>query len=296
MIITRFRSVWGIDSGDNLNNWANWFPDLKKQGYTGVEVDIHGLQNPDRDFKRLREICDQVDLEISAMVHSSWFQYLGPRPVGLTAENHLQNYRELLQLIEPLKPVNINFQSGEDAWDVEESIKFYRGTLKIDQALGVAGRVVHETHRNRSLFTPYATRKILEAVPQLRITADFSHWMVGLERLLDIGEGDRAMMDAIIPHVHHIHARIGTTQASQCPEPLNPVFKEERLCMERLWTRVLQTRFEQSDSDTEIRFVPEYGPFPYHPIGSIKTHSQVADEEGQRLQTYFTEFAASLKA
>jgi hypothetical protein len=25
--------------------------------------------------------------------------------------------------------------------------------------------------------------------------------MVGLERLLDVGEGDRAMMDAIIPHV-----------------------------------------------------------------------------------------------
>jgi len=33
MRITRFRSVWGIDSGDNLDNWANWFPDLKKQGY-----------------------------------------------------------------------------------------------------------------------------------------------------------------------------------------------------------------------------------------------------------------------
>lgn len=36
---------------------------------------------------------------------------------------------------------------------------------------------------------------------RLRITADFSPWMVGLERLLDIGEGDRAMMDSIIPHV-----------------------------------------------------------------------------------------------
>jgi hypothetical protein len=53
-----------------------------------------------------------------------------------------------------------------DAWDVEESIKFYRGTLAIDEELGVAGRVVHETHRNRSLFTPYATRRVLEAVPQ----------------------------------------------------------------------------------------------------------------------------------
>lgn len=70
------------------------------------------------------------------------------------------------------------------------------------------------------MFTPYAAQQILKAVPQyepplinlmknksdlsyyrLRITADFSHWMVGLERLLDIGEGDRAMMGSIIPHV-----------------------------------------------------------------------------------------------
>jgi hypothetical protein len=55
---------------------------------------------------------------------------------------------------------------SRDLWDVEESIKFYKGTLVIDKELGVSGRVWHETHRNRSLFTPYATRLILEAVPE----------------------------------------------------------------------------------------------------------------------------------
>ncbi|KAJ5364254.1 uncharacterized protein N7496_009967 [Penicillium cataractarum] len=293
MKVDRLRSVWGIAPGPNLDNWAQLFPYLKKQGYVGVEVDIHGIV-PERDFPRLREICDETGLEIGAMVHSSWFMYAGPRPVGLKADDHLRNYSELLQLVKQLRPITINFQSGEDAWDVEESIKFYQGTLQVDKELGLTGRVTHETHRNRSLFTPYATRRILEAVPQLRITADFSHWMVGLERLLDIGEGDRAMIDAVIPHVYHIHARIGTTQASQCPEPLNPVFEEERLCMERIWTKIIQSRFKQDGPDSVITFVPEYGPFPYHPIGSSKTHGQVADEEGVRLQGLFEGIAEGL--
>lgn len=37
-------------------------------------------------------------------------------------------------------------------------------------------------------------------------------------------------------------------------------------------------------------------PFPYHPIGSAKTHGQVADEEGVRLQSLFLNYAAGLGA
>ncbi|KAJ5798308.1 uncharacterized protein N7503_007604 [Penicillium pulvis] len=292
MRIDRFRTVWGIEPGTNLDNWAKWFPELKALGYSGVEVNIHALDSK-REISRLRQICDGLGFDISVLGHSSWVDYLGPRPVGLKASDHLKAYRDVLLLAEPLRPVSFNFQSGEDAWEIEESIRFYRGTLEVDTELGVSGRVYHETHRNRSMFTPYAAQQILKAVPQLRITADLSHWMVGLERLLDIGEGDRAMMDSIIPHVYHIHTRIGTTQASQCPEPMNPVFEQERLCFERLWTKVLQCRIEDNP-DSKIIFVPEYGPFPYHPIGSAKSHGQVADEEGKRVHVAFTQFAANL--
>ena len=87
MKITRFRSLWGIDTGYNLDNWGRFLPELKTQGYSmfrssrstcttswresnchdfapgGIEVDIHAL-NPEGNFKRLREICDQLDFEI----------------------------------------------------------------------------------------------------------------------------------------------------------------------------------------------------------------------------------------
>jgi hypothetical protein len=56
--------------------------------------------------------------------------------------------------------------------------------------------------------------------------------------------------------VTHIHARIGTTQSSQCPEPEDPVFKEERQFFEKLWLRIIKARSRDSDV---ITFVPEYG-------------------------------------
>ncbi|KAF3077233.1 hypothetical protein CFAM422_000745 [Trichoderma lentiforme] len=293
MRILCLRSVWGVDPGHHLSNWAGWFPELKDKGYHGVEVKVNMLEQ-ENDYERLRQICDQLELKISVLAQTSPAPSIVPRQPGLDAEKHLARYREIIQRVKPLRPIVITFQSGQDDWNIEESIKFYEGTIEIDRELGVSGFVCHETHRSRSLFSPWVTRLILEAVPELRLTADFSHWMVVGERLLDDGEDDRTTMEAIVPHVSHIHTRVGTTQATQCPAPTHPDFEQERLCYERLWLSILKCQFEKNDPDAVITFVPEYGPFPYHPFGSIKAYGDVADEEAQRLQGVFKEFTATL--
>ncbi|KAF5976489.1 hypothetical protein FCOIX_7065 [Fusarium coicis] len=268
--VKRFRTVWGIESGKDFENWIPWFPDLKKQGYAGVEVDI-----TDRDannLQQLRRILDDVGLEATVL--------------DLTPDVHLEIYRQNLERAKILNPVKINAQSGGDYWSLDESVYLYQKTLSIDKELGLTCLVSHETHRNRSLFTPYAAKYILPKVPELRVTADISHWVVVCERLLDLGEEDKEILDLLIPRVTHIHTRIGTTQSSQCPGPEDPVFKEEREFFERLWLRIVKARSQDSDL---ITFVPEYGPYPYHPYGSVRTHGQVADSEGARLQELFEE-------
>ncbi|KAF5722634.1 hypothetical protein FMUND_2637 [Fusarium mundagurra] len=247
VIIKRFRTVWGVDSG---KDFENWIPCLRRWLIYG-------------------------------RLHTAWAGYVGGRPRDLTPDAHLDIYRDNLERAKILKPVKINAQSGGDYWTLDESVYFYQKTLGIDKELGLTGLVSHETHRNRSLFTPYAAKYILPKIPELRVTADVSHWVVVCERLLDLGEEDKEILDVLIPRVSHIHARIGTTQSSQCPDPEDPVFKEEREFFERLWVRIVKARSKDSGLNT---FVPEYGPYPYHPYGSIRTHEQVADSEGARLQ------------
>ncbi|KAJ4128209.1 hypothetical protein NW768_008496 [Fusarium equiseti] len=278
--IKRFRSVWGVESGDNFKNWISWFPNLGNQGYAGVEIDITDLDA--ERLRQLRQILNDVGLEATVLIHTAWAGYVGARPKDLTPDIHLDIYRQNLERAKILTPVKINAQSGGDYWSLNDSVYFYQKTLKIDEELGLTGLVSHETHRNRSLYSPYAAKYILKRVPKLRVTADISHWVVVCERLLDLGEEDKEILD--LTQVTHIHARIGTTQSSQCPEPENSIFKYEREFFERFWLRVVQARSQDSDV---ITFVPEYGPYPYHPYGSVRSHGEVADSEGRRLQELF---------
>lgn len=45
-------------------------------------------------------------------VKSSWLDYVNPRPPGLTPKDHLETYRQQLELARILDPVKINAHSG----------------------------------------------------------------------------------------------------------------------------------------------------------------------------------------
>lgn len=52
---------------------------------------------------------------------------------------------------------------------------------------------------------------------------------------------------------------MGTTQASQCPEPLNPVFSEERAFFEDVWQQIIDACYAKNGASSKITMVPEYG-------------------------------------
>ncbi|KAF2962693.1 hypothetical protein GQX73_g10880 [Xylaria multiplex] len=284
--LSRFRTVWGIPPGNDFVEWKRLFPEWKSLGYDGIEVDIFFLN--EAQLQQLAPLASAAGLKTSALIFSGWPATEGPRPRGLTPDVQLGIYRENIQKAKFLKPVKINSHSGSDFWTPDEAVYFFQRTLDIDREEGVEGLVCHETHRNRALYTPYATDYVLRRVPQLKITADFSHWVVVGERLLDQAEEDREILDRVIPHVHHIHTRIGTTQSSQCPAPLDPAFTAEREFFENIWVRIVKYRVEK-DPNAVITFVPEYGPFPYHPFASAQTFSDLANTEGVRLHKLFRE-------
>ncbi|KAL5365324.1 xylose isomerase-like protein [Aspergillus floccosus] len=284
VVLSRFRSLWGVEPGPNQTEWKKRFVEWKAHGYAGIEIDFAGM-SPEQ-LQLLRSLCDEVGFEASVTLFSSWPQYVGPRPRGLTPDVCLEFFRGQLKLASILKPVVVNAQSGADYWTWDESVYFYQKALQIEKEEGFEGKVCHETHRNRSLFNPYAADYILQRVPELQITADVSHWVVVCERLLDQAAEDQEILNRIIPHVGHMHTRTGTTQSSQCPDPTHPAFAAEREFFEKFWLGVITHR-QRTDPSSRITWVPEYGPFPYHPIGTAQTYSELADSEGKRLETLF---------
>ncbi|ORY30763.1 xylose isomerase-like protein [Naematelia encephala] len=288
MKVLWFRSTWGIDHIE----WPDLFRRAKALDYDGIEFNLHRAGPPEGYFA-LKTLLDDLELKVIVQTFSSWVNYAGPRPPGLTCEDHIAIYRQHLKAAKFFEPVQLNVQSGVDYWSREDSIQFYRQTIEIDRELGLSGRVCHETHRNRSLFHPYVTAHILQVVPELRLTGDLSHWTCVCERLLDVSSEDVEVLNQVIPHIQHIHARIGTTQSSQCPTPADHGYAAERSFFQSTWKKIIE-RVHRDGKRDWISIVPEYGAYPYQPLYHPQNFSELADLEKLRLEPIFSNFLREL--
>lgn len=85
-----------------------------------------------------------------------------------------------------LGPLHVNAHSGCDAWEeATDALRFFEGAMALQARVLPSGtRLSHETHRGRPLGHPFVAGRLLERLPDLRITADLAHWAVVGERLL----------------------------------------------------------------------------------------------------------------
>ncbi|HQS59157.1 MAG TPA: hypothetical protein PLU16_11810 [Gallionellaceae bacterium] len=135
-------------------------------------------------------------------------------------------------------------------------MRFFGETQELAARLGIS--CSFETHRSRSLFNPWSTLAILERLPDLRLTCDFSHWVVVMERQLD-EEWD--VVREVAKHAHHIHARVGYAQGPQVPHPAAPEYLGALVSHQRYWEEIWAIQRERGDAYTTM--TPEFGPDGY---------------------------------
>ncbi|MGE5377509.1 MAG: hypothetical protein ACM3XO_20820 [Bacteroidota bacterium] len=129
-----------------------------------------------------------------------------------------------------------------------------------------------ETHRGRPTYSAIETCKYLQAVPGLRLTADFSHWMVVHESDLADQPGN---LELAISHTGYIHARVGYAEGPQIPDPRAPEWQQAVNSHLKLWQAVVD-RFKQEGRD-RLYVMPEFGPpaymhtmpFTNQPVGDV---------------------------
>ena len=174
-----------------------------------------------------------------------------------SVEAHLSSLDEGLRRSLPGKPRFITTMAGSDEWDLEEAVRFHAAVLDLEQQHGIAISV--ETHRGRPTFHPWQTNRLLQNLPDLRLTCDFSHWCVVSERLLL--DHEHELLANCAQHVHHIHGRVGYAQGPQVPDPRAPEYAAELTAHERWWDGLLQSMRARGFS--AATFTPESGPDGY---------------------------------
>lgn len=121
--------------------------------------------------------------------------------------------------------------------------------------------IFHETHRGRFSFHAPTLLPYLEKFPNLKLVGDFSHFCVVSESLL---QGQEEMLEKIIPHIAHIHARVGSEQAPQVSDPSAPEWKTHLQCFTNWWQQILENG--KKNGISEMSITPEFGAVPYLPV------------------------------
>lgn len=192
-------------------------------------------------------------------------------PTPLPAENHLDDLRRGLEASMPLSPIFATTLCGSDRWPLAEAVKFYEQVIQLSKDYNITISI--ETHRSRPTFNPWQTRQLLEALPELKLTCDFSHWCVVTERL--IMDEEPELLDLITSRFHHVHARVGYAQGPQVPHPNAPEHQTDLIAHTRWW----KTLWDASAVTEKSTFTltPEFGPdgylqatpFTQEPVGDL---------------------------
>ena len=245
MQLDLFKTLWGHEGT------------VEEAALLAVDAGFAGIEAPapqdDAALDAFASVLAAHNLDYVAEICTTG-SYVPDR--NATPDEHLVSLESKIERSLLLKPRFCNVMGGCDAWPLDVQIDFFRRAHALAEKHGVL--CSFETHRGRSFFNPWVTRDVLRALPQLRITCDFSHWVVVCERLMD------SEMDTIIEvaeQAHHIHSRVGYDQGPQVPHPRAPEYAEALASHERCWDAIWDAQARQGYQTTTM--TPEFGPDGY---------------------------------
>lgn len=228
-----FKALWGMEG-----TLAEQLARAAEAGYTGIE----GALPPQDQADSFMELLERHRLAYIAQV--------------FTGDDHAASFAEQVTSAAGYQPVRIVSHSARDCMTEAEQDRFFAAALETEARIGIP--VGHETHRQRAMFTPWTTSRLLRKFPELGITADFSHWMNVCESHLEDQEEHLALA---IDRAVHIHGRIGYPEGPQVPHPASPEYKVELQLYLDWWERILSA--QAATGVAQATFTAEFGPPGY---------------------------------
>ncbi len=245
---------WGFE---NLH-FEDFIIKIKEAGFDGVDTWVPENANERKDFTRLLR---EYRLPIVCHQHQA---------KGSNIKEFCRSFEYYLNLSMECDPVLINSHSGRDYFGINEQLAVIDAADEFSARNNI--RVVHETHRGRLAFSPYNAKELFGLRPEMKVTADLSHWVCVTESYL---EHCADIVDETIARTEHIHARVGHTQGPQVPDPRAEEWQYATDAFMNWWTRILEHK--KMLGKTMFTITPEFGPPPYM-LTNPATGKPVADQ------------------
>jgi len=242
-------TYWGCES----LSADSFFSKVLAHGYNGIEICL-----PDNAVF-IKELTALVKAHKQSEPDFKFILQHITAPQGEAVDSYVKRDLEALSKLADIEPDFINAHTGKDYFTFEQNCTIINGYRQFEARSGIP--VVHETHRGRFSFHASSLLPYLNTFPELKLAADFSHFCTVSESLM---EHQQDILEKIMPHIAHIHARVGFEQGPQVSNPFAPEWQLHLDTFVSWW--LLLYKQATSAGRTFFTITPECGPAPYMPL------------------------------
>jgi hypothetical protein len=206
------------------------------------------------------------------------------RDAGLTWQaqcypTSVDDLKPVLDLVARLGADHVNLQPDIRPHRLEDCIPLLEGWRRLTDQSGIPVHV--ETHRDRMTTDLFFTLRLLDCFPDLRLTADVSHYLVGREFAWPVDDANHAMIHRILDHSWGIHGRVASREQIQ----VSLDFPQHQGWVDLFmgwWEYTIRSWRKRAGPDATLTFLCELGPPPYAITG--RDGLELSDRWAEALQ------------
>lgn len=244
-----YQSLWSMQphdaSGDilPLDRVAGMVADA---GYAGLAIDLGAA-----DVETAHAVLPHLQRE-------------GLTPLIVAFPRSVAGLRDTLLMAQDFGSPYVNVVGQVFPLTVEGAIPVIRSWIDMSDEIGMP--VHFETHRNCITNDLFATLSLLDAIPEMRLAADLSHYMVDREFKLPLARWERGLLERCLARADSFQGRVASRQQIQLQIGFPQHAKWVEL-FQSLWRSGLAD-WRARNAEGDVVFLCELGPPEYAMTGA----------------------------
>lgn len=243
-----YQSLWSMQPHDAsgeilpLDRVAGMVADA---GYAGLAIDLGA-----------------ADVEVAHAVRPHLVRE-GLTPMIVAFPRSVESLRETLIMAQDFGAPYLNVVGQVFPLTVAGAIPVIRKWIEMSDQIGMP--IHFETHRNCITNDLFATLSMLDAIPEMRLAADLSHYMVDREFKLPLAKWERDLMSRCLARADSFQGRVASRQQIQLQIDFPQHAKWVTLFQE-FWREGLAD-WRTRNAEGDVVFLCELGPPEYAMTG-----------------------------
>jgi len=271
-----YQSLWAMERRrpDGLE-WSmpQKLEMIRDAGFDGAGVRFF-------DYKYAKEVTDFLRAN-----NMTWQAQCYPKAVD--------DLKPIIEHVRELGADHVNLQPDVRPYRLEDCIPLIEGWRHMAHDAQIPVHI--ETHRDRMTTDLFFTLHLLDCFPDLRMTADISHYVVGREFAWPISEENHALMHRILDHAWGFHGRVASREQVQIQISF-PHQKEWVDLFMGWWEYGFRSWRQRAPQDATLTFLCELGPKEYAMTGPDGYELSDRWEEAQMMMRMIRALWAKLEA